>query len=259
MSSNRLSAKPYRHILFLMLAFGSALRLHAAAPGDGTSPAGVSAAQESRTAATPVPEGQSLQAVPDGNATVIRTLPKRAQHLAPRDRPQHTFFANAAYTAVISTLYLAESSSGSLNEGYDISAGYNWTSRRGFGAGIVYSGGFISAERNGIRRTSRIHYIAPEFVARQRAGRRWLFRESAGIGYGRYIRSYGDTSGSRGGVGIHESASVEFMLGRHIGLGAGISGQWLIVDSPDVAVGAELHVLGCNFGFQFGGGLRVYF
>ena len=161
MSSNRLSAKPYRHILFLMLAFGSALRLHAAAPGDGTSPAGVSAAQESRTAATPVPEGQSLQAVPDGNATVIRTLPKRAQHLAPRDRPQHTFFANAAYTAVISTLYLAESSSGSLNEGYDISAGYNWTSRRGFGAGIVYSGGFISAERNGIRRTSRIHYIAP--------------------------------------------------------------------------------------------------
>lgn len=43
MSSNRLSAKPYRHILFLMLAFGSALRLHAAAPGDGTSPAGVSA------------------------------------------------------------------------------------------------------------------------------------------------------------------------------------------------------------------------
>ncbi|KAA2762059.1 hypothetical protein F2R87_19775, partial [Alistipes onderdonkii] len=122
MSSNRLSAKSYRHTLFLMLAFGSVLRLHAAAPGDGTSPAGVSAAQESRTAATPVPEGQSLQAVPDGNATVIRTLPKRAQHLAPRNRPQHTLFANAAYTAVISTLYLAESSSGSLNEGYDISA-----------------------------------------------------------------------------------------------------------------------------------------
>ena len=122
----------------------------------------------------------------------------------------------------------------------------------------VYSGGFLAAERNGIRRTSRIHYIAPEFVARQRAGRRWLFRESAGIGYGRYIRSYGDTSGSRGGVGIHESASVEFMLGRHIGLGAGISGQWLIVDSPDVDDGAELSLFGI-FRFQFGGGLRVYF
>ena len=193
----------------------------------------------------------------------LRTAPsddrsKRARHLAPRGRSQHTFFANAGYTAILSTIYLRESSSGSLNEGLEITAGYNWTSRRGFGAGIVYSGGFLAAERNGIRRTSRIHYIAPEFVARQRAGRRWLFRESAGIGYGRYIRSYGDTSGSRGGVGIHESASVEFMLGRHIGLGAGISGQWLIVDSPDVDDGAELSLFGI-FRFQFGGGLRVYF
>ena len=188
--------------------------------------------------------GQS--AVPPGAA------PGPAQPLA-----AHVLCQRGVYGCHLDALP-GRSSSGSLNEGYDISAGYNWTSRRGFGAGIVYSGGFLAAERNGIRRTSRIHYIAPEFVARQRAGRRWLFRESAGIGYGRYIRSYGDTSGSRGGVGIHESASVEFMLGRHIGLGAGISGQWLIVDSPDVDDGAELSLFGI-FRFQFGGGLRVYF
>lgn len=236
----------------LLLASGRAMQLRAENPGMESAARAVPSA-EADTLIAAVTEGAAPSAV---NGTV---QPGRAQHLAPRDRPQHTFFANAAYTAVISTLYLAESSSGSLNEGYDISAGYNWTSRRGFGAGIVYSGGFLSAERNGIRRTSRIHYIAPEFVARQRAGRRWLFRESAGIGYGRYIRSYGDTSGSRGGVGIHESASVEFMLGRHIGLGAGISGQWLIVDSPDVDDGAELNLLGGIFRFQFGGGLRVYF
>lgn len=215
--------------------------------------------QESRTAATPVPEGQSLQAVPDGNATVIRTLPKRAQHLAPRDRPQHTFFANAAYTAVISTLYLAESSSGSLNEGYDISAGYNWTSR---GASAPESSTRADSSRpnatgSGVRAASTTSHRSSS--PGSGPGRRWLFRESAGIGYGRYIRSYGDTSGSRGGVGIHESASVEFMLGRHIGLGAGISGQWLIVDSPDVDDGAELNLLGGIFRFQFGGGLRVYF
>ena len=41
-------------------------------------------------------------------------------------------------------------------------------------------------------------------------------------------------------------------------LGAGISGQWLIVDSPDVDDGAELSLFGI-FRFQFGGGLRVYF
>ena len=240
----------------LLLASGRATQLRAETPGAEP------AVQEAPCAAL----GGPFAAVPGETAPSAgkqvaqrgRAQSLRAQHLAPRNRSQHTFFANAAYTAVISTLYLAESSSGSLNEGYDISAGYNWTSRRGFGAGIVYSGGFLAAERNGIRRTSRIHYIAPEFVARQRAGRRWLFRESAGIGYGRYIRSYGDTSGSRGGVGIHESASVEFMLGRHIGLGAGISGQWLIVDSPDVDDGAELSLFGI-FRFQFGGGLRVYF
>lgn len=184
--------------------------------------------------------------------------PKRMRHLAPRNRSQHTFFVNAGYTAVLSTLYFKESTSGSLNEGHDITAGYNWTSRRGFGVGVIYSGGFISAERNGFERTTRLHYVAPEFVARQRAGRRWLFRESAGIGYGRYVRGYGDVRGSRGGVGIHESASVEFMLTRHLGLSAGISGQWLIVGSPDVGDGFELNLAGI-FRVQFGGGLRFYF
>lgn len=180
------------------------------------------------------------------------------RHLAPRGRSQHTFFANAGYTAILSTIYLRESSSGSLNEGLEITAGYNWTSRRGLGVGVVYSGGFISARRGGFERTSRIHYIAPEFVARQRVGRRWLFRESAGIGYGRYIRGYAGLTGSRGGVGIHESVSAEFMLTRFLGLGVTVGGQWLIVDSPDVDDGAELNLAGI-FRVQLGGGIRFYF
>ena len=193
----------------------------------------------------------------------LRTAPsddrsKRARHLAPRGRSQHTFFANAGYTAILSTIYLRESSSGSLNEGLEITAGYNWTSRRGVGVGVVYSGAFISAQRGGFERTSRIHYIAPEFVARQRVGRRWLFRESAGIGYGRYIRSYAGLTGSRGGVGIHESVSAEFMLTRFLGLGVTVGGQWLIVDSPDVDDGAELNLAGI-FRVQLGGGIRFYF
>lgn len=195
---------------------------------------------------------------PEYGAGISPVQTKRMRHLAPRHRSQHTFFVNAGYTAVLSTLYFKESTSGSLNEGHDITAGYNWTSRRGFGVGVIYSGGFISAERNGLERTTRLHYIAPEFVARQRAGRRWLFRESAGIGYGRYVRGYGDVRGSRGGAGIHESASVEFMLTRHLGLSAGISGQWLIVSSPDVGDGFELNLAGI-FRVQFGGGVRFYF
>ena len=134
----------------LLLASGRATQLRAETPGAEP------AVQEAPCAAL----GGPFAAVPGETAPSAgkqvaqrgRAQSLRAQHLAPRNRSQHTFFANAAYTAVISTLYLAESTSGSLNEGYDISAGYNWTSRRGFGAGIVYSGGFISAERNGIRR-----------------------------------------------------------------------------------------------------------
>lgn len=195
---------------------------------------------------------------PEYGTAIFPVQTKRMRHLAPRHRSQHTFFVNAGYTAVLSALYFKESTSGSLNEGYDITAGYNWTSRRGFGVGVIYSGGFISAERNGFERTTRLHYVAPEFVARQRAGRRWLFRESAGIGYGRYVRGYGEVRGSRGGVGIHESASAEFMLTRHLGLSAGVSGQWLIVDSPDVGDGFELNLVGI-FRIQLGGGLRFYF
>ena len=130
----------------LLLASGRATQLRAETPGAEP------AVQEAPCAAL----GGPFAAVPGETAPSAgkqvaqrgRAQSLRAQHLAPRNRSQHTFFANAAYTAVISTLYLAESSSGSLNEGYDISAGYNWTSRRGFGAGIVYSGGFLAAERN---------------------------------------------------------------------------------------------------------------
>ncbi|MBP9485207.1 MAG: hypothetical protein KBE84_03140, partial [Alistipes sp.] len=100
----------------LLLASGRAMQLRADTPG------AESAAQEATCAAL----GGPLAAVPGEKATSAgkqtaqpgRAQSLRAQHLAPRDRPQHTFFANAAYTAVISTLYLAESSSGSLNEGY---------------------------------------------------------------------------------------------------------------------------------------------
>ena len=150
----------------LLLASGRATQLRAETPGAEP------AVQEAPCAAL----GGPFAAVPGETAPSAgkqvaqrgRAQFLRAQHLAPRNRPQHTLFANAAYTAVISTLYLAESSSGSLNEGYDISAGYNWTSRRGFGAGIVYSGGFISAERDPAYEPHPLHRTG---VRRPAAGR----------------------------------------------------------------------------------------
>ena len=152
----------------LLLASGRATQLRAETPG--AEPAG----QEAPCAAWGAPfaavPGETAPSAGKQVAQRGRAQSLRAQHLAPRNRSQHTFFANAAYTAVISTLYLAESSSGSLNEGYDISAGYNWTSRRGFGAGIVYSGGFLAAERNGIP-AHEPHPLHRAGVRRPAAGR----------------------------------------------------------------------------------------
>lgn len=234
-------------LLVLLLAAGNPLPLRADSPAERIPPAAPTAASDTPTASPADNNTPPLLAAQTG----------RRPHLAPRGRSQHTVFANAGATSILSTIYLAESSSGSLNKGWGLSVGYNWTSPRGLGVGVLYSGDFIEAERDGIERASRLHYIAPEFVARQRAGRRWLFRESAGIGYGRYVRRYGTLSGSRGGVGIHETVAVECMLTRRLGLSAGFSGQWLIVDSPDVDDGAELNLVGI-LRFRFGGGLRIY-
>ena len=174
----------------LVLLTCCAARLHAAAPATTASRTDISAAactpaeergrtteeQARRPAMQVRTTGEQRRTTEVQTRTAeapLRTAPsddrsKRARHLAPRGRSQHTFFANAGYTAILSTIYLRESSSGSLNEGLEITAGYNWTSRRGVGVGVVYSGAFISAQRGGFERTSRIHYIAPEFVAARR-------------------------------------------------------------------------------------------
>ena len=150
----------------LVLLTCGAARLHAAAPATAASRTDISAAactpadergrtteEQVRTAETPTRTTEvQVRTTEDPARTAeeqLRTAPsddrsKRARHLAPRGRSQHTFFANAGYTAILSTIYLRESSSGSLNEGLEITAGYNWTSRRGLGVGVVYSGGFIS-------------------------------------------------------------------------------------------------------------------
>ena len=220
-----------------------------------TAPASEPPATASEPAVTTVTPA-TTPVLAENAAVTERPAPKT--RLVPRNKSQHTLFANAGYLAILSTLHFKPSDSGSLNEGFDLALGYNWTSRRGLGVGVIYTGGFIAARRNGISRTSRLHYIAPEFVARQQAGRRWIFREAAGIGYGRYVRGYGDISAHRSGVGLHERTSVEFMLTRWLGVSAEIRGQWLIVGSPDVGDGVELNIGGV-LSIQFGGGLRVYF
>lgn len=209
-------------------------------------------APESRPTATTVTSHTAAAETPPE----IMSEPKPT--LTPRNRSQHTLFATISHLSNLSTIHFKASDEGSLNTGINLTAGYNWTSRRGLGVGVIYSGGFVSARRDAITRTSRLHYVAPEFVARQQTGRRWIFREAVGVGYGRYARSYGQTRASRGGPGLHERVSVECIITRWLGVAAEIGGQWLLVGAPDVGDGAELN-LGGVLTFHAGGGVRFYF
>ena len=240
----------------LLLASGRATQLRAETPGAEP------AVQEAPCAAL----GGPFAAIPGGNGTIGREAGRAAGQGAvppgaaprPAQRSQHTFFANAAYTAVISTLYLAESTyrlaerrlRHQCRVQLDVAPGLR---RRNRLLGRIHLG---RTQRDPAHEPYPLHRAGVRRPAAGRAqmalpGKRGHRLRPLHPQLRRYI-------GQQGRRSIHESASVEFMLGRHIGLGAGISGQWLIVDSPDVDDGAELSLFGI-FRFQFGGGLRVYF
>lgn len=237
-------------------------------PGTATPHATPAAATLSTTDATLNPPATSETAtsetdaaetaVPAPQTATSQTSATTRPGLTPRRQSQHTIFANAGYLTLLTTINFEQSDAGSLNEGFDITAGYNWTSRRGLGAGVIYSGGFTSAERDAMRRTIQLHYVGGEFVARQCAGGRLIFREAVGVGYGLCVRGYGDARARKGGVGLHERASVEVMLTRWLGLSAEVGGQWMLFNSPDVGDGIELS-LGGILRFQMSGGVRFYF
>ena len=115
-------------LLLSALLLPGSFPLQAANPHDGASPA--------RNPTKPSNPETALRTVPPEEEPLSGT-PRRREHLAPRDRAQHTVFANAGYLAILSAFYFEESSSGSLNSGFDLMAGYNWTSRRGLGVGII--------------------------------------------------------------------------------------------------------------------------
>lgn len=266
---NRLTLKPILTAMFLgaLLAGGicdlrAATRTPEPNPTPETTPAvcgETPAVMAPSPAAASGPETATPgTAVSAPQAATSRTSATTRPGLTPRRQQQHTLFVNAGYLALLTTVNFKQSEAGSLNEGFDIAAGYNWTSRRGLGAGVIYSGGFTSAERDATRRTIRLHYVAGEFVARQCVGRRVLFREAVGAGYGLCVRGYGDTRAQKGGVGLHERVSVEVMITRWLGLSAEVGGQWMLFNSPDVGDGVELS-LGGILRFQMSGGVRFYF
>lgn len=120
-----------------------------------------------------------------------------------------------------SKFYLPQGATGHPKNGMDWQLGYDWVSKTGFGAGLMYSGYRSSYTYSQTDFKVGLTYVAPQFVMKQQAGR-WAFEEKAGIGYFNYKESSDLGSASTAGVGYNFLIGAEYNVAKHIGIGANI-------------------------------------
>lgn len=133
----------------------------------------------------------------------------------------NTIYANIGYAFVTSKFYLPPGGSGHPKNGLDWQVGYDWISRSGFGAGLLYSGYKSSYIYSGIDINVGLTYVAPQFVMKQIINR-WIVEEKIGIGYFSYRESARGISESLSGVGYNFSLGAEYLLSKHVGVGLNI-------------------------------------
>lgn len=74
----------------------------------------------------------------------------------------NTFYAYIGYGRIMSKLHMAEGVKGNPRNGLFWQFGYDWTSKLGIGAGMMYNGFRSTYEHNGYREKSEIFYLAPQ-------------------------------------------------------------------------------------------------
>ena len=135
---------------------------------------------------------------------------------------QHsTFYANIGYAFMTNKFYLPKGASGHPRKGMDWQVGYDWVSRSGFGAGLMYSGYKSSYSYSHVDVNVGLAYIAPQFVMKQKVGR-WGIEEKFGIGYFKYRESAKGVSETLTGFGYNFLVGAEYYLSDHIGIGANL-------------------------------------
>ncbi|WP_455641321.1 outer membrane beta-barrel protein [Parabacteroides sp.] len=132
-----------------------------------------------------------------------------------------TFYASIGYAFMTNRFYLPESASGNPKNGLDWQLGYDWVSRSGFGAGLMYSGYKSSYIYSNMDVNVGLAYIAPQFVMKQKVGR-WGIEEKIGMGYFKYRESVENVSASLSGFGYNFLFGAEYYLSDHVGIGADI-------------------------------------
>ena len=132
-----------------------------------------------------------------------------------------TIYANIGYAFMMNKFYLPSGASGHPRKGMDWQVGYDWVSRSGFGAGLMYSGYKSSYSYSHVDVNVGLAYIAPQFVMKQKVGR-WGIEEKFGIGYFKYRESAKGVSESLSGFGYNFLVGAEYYLSDHIGIGANL-------------------------------------
>lgn len=209
-----------------------------------------------------LPEALYASAAPENLAlqqSRLMRIPGRLHGRGAQQQYRSVFFANVGYAFVLSDMQGPKGIGGDPRKGLDVNAGYQWTSRRGFGLGARYSGYYTSAEFKGLKLKARLHYIGPEFVMRQALSEQFSLNESIGAGYARYREGIKVDFEAVSGYGFHVNLGLEWKItsGLGLNLGAGLysarfssPGRWFVK-----ATNGHFSITRLNLD----GGLRVYF
>ncbi len=195
-------------------------------------------------------------------------LPSYAPTRGPGDNvqrhPSNTIYACIGFGGLLNKFANNVNIDSPPNTGLSWEAGYQWVSKKGYGAGFRYSG-YRSSYRFGegkrgphfYKARYYLHYIGPEFVMKGSMGKNWLVTWTIGAGYSVHRETVQNTAFSVKGFGLHTALEIDCRLHDNIGIGCGFTNV-LSVHSMSGIPEAGMSAEGVNrLGFHIG--LKVFF
>ena len=164
-------------------------------------------------------EACRLESPQTQDQATIMMMPKNIHRISYTN--SNTFYAYIGYGRIMSKLHMAEGVKGNPRNGLFWQFGYDWTSKLGIGAGMMYNGFRSTYEHNGYREKSEIFYLAPQIVLKTYV-RRWIIDGKMGLGLFTYNYPTHETESSDDGFGYNLHFGAEYVLSRIIGISASI-------------------------------------
>ena len=168
----------------------------------------------------------------------------------------NTFYAYIGYGRIMSKLHMAEGVKGDPRNGLFWQFGYDWTSKLGIGAGMMYNGFRSTYEHNGYREKSEIFYLAPQIVLKTYV-RRWIIDGKMGLGLFTYNYPTHETESSDVSFGYNLHFGADYVLSRIIGISSsigltkgnirihdkmGYNNMITVISALNICVGVRAHI-----------------